>query len=173
MISFRTAEAGDWPAIWPIFRAVVGRGDTYAYPPDIDPAEAEAVWMADGTDRRRTYVAERDGEIVATAYVRPNQPGLGDHVANAGWMVAPAAAGQGIGRRFAEHVIDDARSLGFTGMQFNAVVVTNSGAIRLWESLGFEIVGTIPDAFRHASEGLVAVHVMYRRISPDDRGRSG
>lgn len=167
------AEAGDWPAIWPIFRDVVSRGDTYAYSPDIDPADAAAVWMADGTDRRRTYVAERDGEIVATAYVRPNQPGLGDHVANAGWMVAPAAAGQGIGRRFAEHVIDDARSLGFTGMQFNAVVATNTGAIRLWESLGFGIVGTVPDAFRHATEGLVAVHVMYRRISPDDRGRSG
>ena len=173
MISFRMAEAGDWAAIWPIFRAVVARGDTYAYPPDIGRADAEVIWMADGSDRRRTYVAERDGEIVATAYVRPNQPGLGDHVANAGWMVAPAAAGQGIGRRFAEHVIDDARALGFTGMQFNAVVATNTGAIRLWESLGFEIVGTVPDAFRHATEGGFPVHVMYRRISPGDRGRSG
>ena len=173
MTRFRVAVADDWPAIWPIFHAVVAQGDTYAYPPDIDSAAAENLWMADGNDRRRTYVAERDGEIVATAYVRPNQPGLGDHVANAGWMVSPAAAGQGIGRRFAAYVIDDAIALGFTGMQFNAVVATNTGAIGLWQSLGFEIVGTVPDAFRHATEGLVPVHVMYRRLSPDDPGRSG
>jgi L-amino acid N-acyltransferase YncA len=173
VIEFRVAVDDDWEAIWPVFRDVVASGDTYAFPPDIDSAEAETTWMAAGRDRRRTYVAERDGEIVATAYVRPNQPGLGDHVANAGWMVAPSAAGQGIGRRFAEYVIGDARSLGFTGMQFNAVVATNTGAIRLWESLGFEIVGTVPDAFRHATEGLVPIHVMYRGLSRDDRGCSG
>lgn len=131
------AGADDWPAIWPIFRAVVSTGDTYAYPPDIGADEAEALWMHDGTNRQVTFVADIDGHAVATAYLRPNQPGLGDHVANAGWMVAPEAAGRGIGRRFATHVIDQARRLEFTAMQFNAVVAANTGAIALWESLGF------------------------------------
>ena len=161
---FRTATDHDWPAIWQIFREVVATGDTYPYPPDVDEHEARAAWIQPGTDCRFTYVAERDGSVVATAYLKPNQPGLGDHVCNAGWMVLPQAAGHGIGRGFAEWVIEQARSLGFAGMQFNSVVATNTRAIELWESLGFEIVGTVPDAYRHADQGLVAVHVMYRRL---------
>ena len=102
--------------------------------------------------------------IVGTAYLKPNSAGLGDHVCNAGWMIAPEAAGQGIGRRFAEHVIQEARLLGFHGIQFNAVVATNTRAVRLWESMGFDIVGTVPDSFRHSTDGLVATHVMYRRL---------
>jgi len=149
MVEFRSADTSDWSAIWPIFREVVSAGDTYAFSPGMNEAEARAVWMLDGTDRRVTFIAEIDECVVATAYVRPNQPGLGDHVANAGWMVAPSASGQGIGRRFAEYVLGEARRLGFRAMQFNSVVATNTAAIRLWESLGFEIVGTVPDAFRH------------------------
>jgi L-amino acid N-acyltransferase YncA len=164
-LRFRVAVADDWPAIWPIFHAVVAAGDTYAYPPDIDEREAESLWMLDGTDRSVTFVAESGGAVVATAVLRPTQPGLGDHVANAAWMVAPDSAGRGIGRRFAHHVIDEARALGFTGMQFNAVVSTNTGALALWKSLGFEIVGSVPDAFRHTTEGPVAIHIMYRSIS--------
>ena len=164
MVDFRPAETGDWSSIWPIFREVVAAGDTYGYPPDIDETDARAAWMHDGTDRRFTYVAEIDGQAVGTAYLKPNQPGLGDHVANAGWMVAPAAAGQGIGRRFAGYVMDEARRHGFSAIQFNSVVATNTAAIKLWESLGFEIVGTVPDAFRHRTAGLTAVHVMYRSL---------
>ncbi len=163
-LDFRRATAADWPAIWPIFRAVVAGGDTYPYPPDMPEAEARAVWMYDGTDRRATYVAERHGTVVATAYLKPNQVGFGDHVANAGWMVAPDASGQGIGRGFAEFVLDEARRLGFAAMQFNAVVATNTRAIRLWESLGFAIVGTVPGAFRHRSAGPTPVHIMYRAL---------
>lgn len=161
---FRVATEQDWPAIWPIVRDVVATGDTYPYPPDMPQPEARAIWMQSGRDRRFTFVAERDGKVVATAYLEPNQPGLGDHVCNAGWMVSPQVAGQGIGRRFAEWVIERARVLGFAAMQFNSVVATNTGALELWASLGFQIVGTVPDAFRHAEQGLVAVHVMYRRL---------
>ncbi len=161
----RRATSEDWNRIWPIFRTVVASGDTYAFPPDIGEDEARQHWMLDD-ERAGTYLAEQDGEVVATAYLKPNRPGRGDHVANAGWMVSPAAQGRGVGRRLAEFVIDEARRLGFVGMQFNAVVATNAAAIGLWESLGFTIVGTVPDAFRHTTQGLVPAHIMYRRLSP-------
>jgi L-amino acid N-acyltransferase YncA len=163
-VAFRQATSADWTAIWPIFSVVVAAGDTYAYPPDTTEAEAEALWMPDGANRRVTYVAEVDENIVGTAYLKPNQIGLGDHVANAGWMIAPSASGEGIGRRFAQYVLTEAQHLGFVGMQFNAVVSTNTRAIALWESMGFEIVGTVPDAFRHATAGPTAIHIMYRKF---------
>ncbi len=165
-IECRRAAAADWERIWPVFQAVVEPGDTYAFPPDIGEEEARSLWLLEGAERAATYVAEQDGEVVATAYLKPNQIGPGDHVANAGWMVSPASTGKGVGRRLAEHVIEEARHLGFTGMQFNAVVATNTAAIRLWESLGFTIVGSVPDAFRHPKEGLTPVHIMYRRLVP-------
>lgn len=118
--------------------------------------------MLESSEKTGTFVATAGGKIVATAYLKPNQPGLGDHVANAGWMVSPAVAGQGIGRVLADHVIGEAQSRGYSAMQFNAVVATNERAIKLWESLGFAIVGTVPEAFRHSSEGLVSVHIMHR-----------
>lgn len=164
-VTFVEARPSDWPGIWEVFREVVRSGDTYAYAPDIEEATAREIWMRDGPGEV-TFVA-RDGEswgIVGSALLRPNQPGLGDHVANAGWMIAPAWQGRGIGRRFAEFVLDEARDRGFTAMQFNSVVTTNLSAIRLWESLGFEVVGRIPEAFRHSVAGLTDVLVMYRRI---------
>ena len=163
-LTFRQATPDDWPAIWPIFRAVVATGDTYPYPHDTSEDDARVIWMQPNDGRRFTFVAENDDQIVATAYLKPNQPGLGDHVCNAGWMVVPEASGQGIGRRFAEYVIDQARAAGFHAMQFNAVVASNERAVALWESLGFEIVGTVPAAFRHGTEGLTAIHVMYREL---------
>lgn len=163
-IACRRADPGDWAAIWPIVRAVVAAGDTYPYPPDIAEDAARVLWMSDPGRGQVTYVAERDGSIVATAYVRPNLIGLGDHVANAGWMVDASVRGQGVGRRFGEYILDQARQLGFAGMQFNAVVATNAASIALWESLGFDLVGTVPDAFRHATAGPTAIHIMYRAL---------
>jgi len=163
-LTFRTAAASDWVGIWPIFRAVVTTGDTYAYAPNTTEAEARDIWMQPGTDRKFTYVADQTGSIIGTAYLKPNSVGLGDHICNAGWMIAPESAGQGVGRRFAEHVLDQARDLGFVGMQFNAVVASNTRAVQLWESMGFEIVGTVPDAFRHATDGPTAVHIMYNAL---------
>lgn len=162
--SYRRCVPEDWPGIWRIFRNVVATGDTYAYLPETPEPDARAAWMQPGSDRRFTYVAERGGSIIGTAYLKSNGSGLSDHICNAGWMVAPEESGQGIGRRFAEFVIDEARELGYQGMQFNAVVATNTRAVRLWESMGFEVVGTVPNAFRHATEGLVPVHIMYRRL---------
>ncbi|HEX2572672.1 MAG TPA: GNAT family N-acetyltransferase [Polyangia bacterium] len=164
-LRFSVATNQDWPAIWEVFREVVASGDTYMFSPEIDEADARVAWMPDGTPRRVTYVAWLDGVIVGTALLKPNASGLGDHVANAGWMVAPAASGRGVGRRFAQHVLDEARGLGFRAMQFNAVVATNERAIGLWKSIGFEIVGTVPDAFRHATHGLTDIHIMYCRLS--------
>lgn len=160
----RPATDSDWPTIWPIVRSVIAAGDTYTYPPDMTEEAARAVWLLDGRPRRVTYVATLGGEVVATARLRPNLDGPGDHVANGSWMVRPDMAGRGIGRRFGEFVIDEARRLGFHGMQFNAVVADNAAAIALWTALGFEIVGTVPDAFRSPVDGLVAIHVMYRRL---------
>ena len=163
-LQFRPATAEDWPGIWQVFEPVVGAGDTYAYPADISERQARETWLHDGRDRRFTFVALDGDEVVGTAYLKPNAAGPGDHIANAGWMVRPDRAGSGIGRSFADYVIERARVSGFTGMQFNAVVSTNERAIRLWESLGFEIVGTVPDAFRHPVAGTVPIHVMYRPL---------
>jgi GNAT superfamily N-acetyltransferase len=156
-IECRLAASQDWDQIWPILSAVVAGGDTYTYAPGIGEAEAQAAWMIEGSTKAATYVATVGGAVVATAYLKPNQPGLGDHV-------APSATGQGIGRVFGDYVIGEARRFGYRAMQFNAVVATNSRAISLWESLGFSIVGTVPRAFRHSVEGLVSVHIMYRDL---------
>jgi L-amino acid N-acyltransferase YncA len=163
-ITFRRATDEDWDAIWPIFRTVVEAGDTYPYAPDIDEKDARTLWIPHPPNGQTTYVAAIDDVIVATAYVRPNMTGLGDHIANAGWMVDAAARGKGIGRRFAEFVLAEARALGFVGMQFNAVVATNTASIALWESLGFEHIGTVPGAFRHATAGPTAIHILYRDL---------
>lgn len=161
---FAEAVPEDWPDIWTIFHAVVATGDTYPYPPETTEEEAFSIWMRLDRDREGTYTARMGEETVATAYVKANGVGLGDHVANAGWMVAPDHQGRGVGRPFAEWVLERARDIGYTAMQFNSVVATNTGAVALWESLGFEIVGTVPDAFRHATRGLAPVHVMYRPL---------
>lgn len=163
-LSFGEAGLEEWPEIWAIIREVVASGDTYALPPEISEDEAFANWMKLDREGEATYTVRLGEEVVGTAYLRANGVGLGDHIANAGWMVAPEHQGKGIGRPFAVYVMDRAADFGYLGMQFNAVVSTNVAAIALWESLGFEIVGTVPDAFRHATEGLVPVHVMYRRL---------
>ena len=165
----RPAVEADWPAIWRIFRAVVAAGETYSYAPDITEDEARTTWLhvAAGSSAGRvacTYVAVLGGEIVGTALVKPNLPGLGDHVANAGWMIEPALTGRGLGRAFAEAVIGEARQAGYEAMQFNAVVATNDRAVTLWRSLGFETIGTVPGAFRHTTQGPTDLLIMHRPI---------
>jgi L-amino acid N-acyltransferase YncA len=160
-VTVRRAVDGDWPQVWPIWHEIVAAGDTYEYPPDTAEHEARRRWM---TQPPETWVAEVDGRVVGTYRWKANRTGLGDHVANAGYMVAASQRGKGIGRLLAEHSLDRARSLGYTAMQFNTVVSTNHGAVALWRSLGFLIVGTAPDAFRHSTRGLVDVHVMHRYL---------
>ena len=140
---------------------IVASGDTYAFEPEMSRQEALAYWFRADT---RTYLAENDGRVVGTYILRPNQSGGGSHVANAAFMVAASARGQGIGRAMAEHCLSEARRLGFRAMQFNFVISTNTAAIRLWQELGFEIAGTLPGAFRHPEKGYVDVYVIYRSL---------
>lgn len=163
-VEFREADGSDWEAIWPIVNSTLRAGDTYPYSPETTEAEGRVIWFGRNEPTRVVYVAESGGEVAATAYLKPNQPGLGDHVANAGWMVNDSFRGRGLGRAFATYVLDEARRLGYRGMQFNAVVATNEGAITLWKSMGFEVVGRVPNAFRHPDEGLVPILVMYRDL---------
>jgi len=164
-IEVRAARPADWPAIWSIFRSVVATGDTYTYPPDIAEDDAKAAWLHDGAGRTVTYVARSGDDVIGTALLKPNLAGLGDHVANAGWMVDPAHAGRGHGRAFAEAVIAEARRLGFEAMQFNAVVASNERAVNLWTSLGFEVIGTVPGAFRHTANGPTDLLIMHRFLA--------
>ncbi len=159
MIEIREATGGDRDAIWDIFREVVAARDTYAFDPGMSRHDALGYWFQADT---RTYVAESRARILGTYILRPNQSGGGSHVANAAFMVASDARGQGIGRAMAEHCLSEARLLGFRAMQFNFVVSTNDSAVRLWQKLGFKIVGTLPGAFHHPEKGYVDVYVMFR-----------
>lgn len=160
--NIRLAQESDRTAIWQIFHAVVTPGDTYAFDPKITKDDALAYWHQAGN---WTYVAEQDGSITGTYLLRANQAGPGSHIANAAFMVAPLAQRLGVGRAMAEHCLGEARRLGFRAMQFNYVVSTNEGAIRLWKALGFDIVGTLPGAFRHPRLGFVDVYVMFKELS--------
>ena len=167
-MNIRAAIFEDADAIWRIFHAVVARGDTYAIDPQISPEAALAYWLAPGTD---TFVAaDEHGAILGTYILRPNQQGPGAHVANAGFMVSPDAQRRGVGRAMAEHCLTKARELGFRAMQFNFVVSTNTRAVKLWQQLGFRIVGTLPGAFRHPSLGFVDAYVMFRDLSEAGAG---
>ena len=161
MIRIRRAGEEDFEAIWRIFHRVVRSADTYPYPPETGREEARALWMAPPS---LTYVALEDDEVAGTYYLRPNQPGQGAHVANAGFMVDPDIQRRGVGRAMGAHALDEARREGFLAMQFNFVVGTNHRAVALWRDLGFSIAGTIPAAFDHPEHGLVDAHIMYRKL---------
>lgn len=160
-IDIRIAEEADFEGIWNIFSQVVQAGDTYSFAPETSKEEARALWMAPGID---TYVAVDEGHIHGTYMMKPNQPGLGSHVANAGFMVDPEWQGRGMGSAMCGHALEEAKKMGYSAMQFNYVVSTNKSAIALWERFGFEIVGTIPRAFKHFEKGFVDAHVMYREL---------
>ena len=161
-MEIREASEADWPAIWPIVEAVVRAGETFTYPRDLDPVFGRTLWMQPPPGV--TLVAVEDGRVLGTAKTGPNHMGPGSHVATASFMVAAEARGQGVGRALGEAVIARATADGYRAMQFNAVVEANRSAVRLWRALGFEIIGTAPEAFDHPTEGLVGLHIMYRRL---------
>lgn len=188
-LQIRPATDSDRDAIWEILHDVVAGGDVFVFDPGISREEGLALWFG---PEIQTYVAEQDRqssvgdagsvpgkptasptgvrgdrEIVGSYILLANQPALGAHVANAGYMVAKNARGHGIARKMAEHSLDEARRLGFRAMQFNFVVSTNESAVHLWKELGFQIVGTLPGAFRHAQKGFVDVFVMFRSLIDD------
>lgn len=181
----RTATEADWPGILPFFQAIVEAGETYALPTGMSSDEARAAWFApghvvvvavdegargadvdDGAEGAEGAAAGTTGAdvVLGSAHYGPNRPGRGSHVATASFMVAPEAAGRGVGRTLGEYVVSAARAAGFHSMQFNAVVETNVRAVALWHSLGFETLTTVPEAFDHPEHGLVGLEVMYRRL---------
>jgi ribosomal protein S18 acetylase RimI-like enzyme len=157
----RPASFADYPAIWRILEPVIRAGDTYALPREMSEGEAIAYWT--GSDRE-TFVAEQDGKILGTYYIRANQAGGGAHVANCGYVTDVVATGQGVARRMCEHSLLYAKRRGFRAMQFNLVVATNTRAIKLWRSLGFEILARLPGAFEHPLMGDVDALVMFRNL---------
>lgn len=156
------AESAHWEQIWPFFAAIVAAGETYAYPEHLDADGARALWMAQPPGR--TVVATDHGVVVGSARMGPNRPGRGAHVATASFMVDPAHSGRGTGRALGEHAVAWARAAGYRSMQFNAVVETNTIAVRLWQSLGFAVIGTVPAAFDSQQHGLVGLHVMFQSL---------
>lgn len=161
MIQIRRAKSEDTEAIWSIFQAVIRTGDTYVYPPDTPEEDLAKLWLAPSM---HTYVAQEEDQILGTYIIKANFPGRGSHVANASYMVDPAAHGRGIGSAMGLHSLEKARRLGFRAMQFNLVVGSNSAAVHLWQKLGFAIVGTLPEAFNHQKLGFVDAYVMYRSL---------
>jgi ribosomal protein S18 acetylase RimI-like enzyme len=160
-MDIRPARPADAAAIAAIILPVIRAGETYALDPAMPEADAIAYWM--GADRE-TFVAEADGEILGTYYIRANQAGGGSHVANCGYMTAAAATGRGVAQAMCLHSLAHATARGFRAMQFNFVVSTNERAVRLWQRLGFEIVGRLPGAFRHPALGFVDALVMFRAL---------
>lgn len=158
----REATANDWPALWAILEPVFRAGETYTYPQDICAAQAEQAWMQLPA---KTYVyLNAEGQILGTYYLKANQVGQGSHVCNCGYVVDAAARGLGVASALCRHSQAIAVGLGFRAMQFNCVVSTNEGAVRLWQQLGFPIVATLPEAFKHPSKGYVDAYVMYKLL---------
>jgi len=166
MTNIRQLEDADWPVIWQIMEPVVRSGETYPYAMDMTSDQARGMWL-DVTEA--AYVAEGDeGELLGTYYIKPNQPTLGAHVANCGYLVSAQARGRGIATAMCEHSQKEAVRLGYRAMQFNLVVKTNEASVYLWQKLGFDVIGALPGAFKHPHHGYVDAFVMYKVLVEQD-----
>ena len=161
MAEIRKAVEEDKPAVWSIIKAVIAGGDTYVFNPETPEDEMLAYWFS---PEKHVYVAEDDGKILGTYWLKSNQPGLGDHIGNGAYMVSPDAKGKGIGKLMALHSLDEGKRIGYHAIQFNFVVKSNTAAVNLWKSVGFEVIGEIPDAIRHSQHGLTNAYIMYRKL---------
>jgi len=158
----RPYQDQDWPSVWAIIKPVFRAGETYAFSPDITEEQAHSVWIE---KPEITFIAtEGDVGILGTYYIKPNQPTLGAHVCNCGYIVAEQARGRGIASAMCEHSQREAATRGYRAMQYNLVVSTNDVAVQLWIKQGFEIIGTLPNSFRHAQRGYVDAHVMFKQL---------
>ncbi|GAA3485745.1 GNAT family N-acetyltransferase [Streptomyces yanii] len=159
----REANLEDWAAIWPFFHTIVAAGETFTYPTDLGQDQGRDWWILPSPDR--TVVAVDDaGTVLGTAKMNRNHMGNGSHIASASYMVDPAHSGQGVGRELCEYTIQWARAAGYRAMQFNAVVETNVHAVNLYRALDFEVLGTLPEGFRHPKKGYVGLHIMHRAL---------
>jgi L-amino acid N-acyltransferase YncA len=161
-MEIRVASAEDWPSIYPFYALTMAEGRTYAFPEGQGLEEARPWWMEQAPGQ--TVVAVEDGVVVGSAKMGPNRPARGSHIGTASFLVDPAHRGKGVGRALGEYVVRWCGAQGFHGIQFNAVVEVNAPAVHLWTSLGFEVIGTVPEAFDHPDHGLVGLHVMFRRL---------
>ncbi|WP_425859810.1 GNAT family N-acetyltransferase [Arthrobacter sp. TWP1-1] len=161
-MDIRVCTDGDWARIYEFYRLTMDAGRTYSFPPNQTIDEARPWWMEPPPGQ--TVVALDGQEIIGSAKMGPNRPGRGAHIATAAFLVDPNHQGRGVGRALGEYMINWAREEGYHGIQFNAVVESNHPAVHLWQSLGFEIIGTVPEAFDHPDDGLVGLHVMYQRL---------
>jgi GNAT superfamily N-acetyltransferase len=159
-MQIRPFEEADWAQVWPIVREITRAGETFPYDPAMTEEQAHDLWVM--APPGLTVVAVEDGRVLGTAVMGPNRPGPGSHVSTASFMVAEDARGRGVGRALCEFALRWARERGYAGMQFNAVVETNTAAVKLYEDLGFTLVGTVPGAYRHRTLGPVGLHIMYR-----------
>jgi len=162
-VTIREAGEADWSAIWPFFRDIVRTGETIGYDREMSEGDAREMWL-DGRPSRTTVAADATGAVLGSAHMHANRGGPGAHVASATFLVDPVHQGRGIGRELVGDALRWARGAGYRAMQFNAVAATNRPAVALYESLGFEIVGTVPEGFMHPREGYVGLHIMFRRL---------
>lgn len=158
-MNIREALESDFERIWPIFHEIVSAGETYAYSQDTTKEQALNIWLK---TPRKTFIAEENGNILGTYYLKTNQAGPGSHVCNCGYMVSPKSRGKGLATSMCKHSQEVAKELGYKAMQFNFVASSNEGAVRLWTKLGFETVGTLPKAFNHPSKGYIDALLMYK-----------
>jgi ribosomal protein S18 acetylase RimI-like enzyme len=167
-VEIRAFQESDWNVLWPLLRATFQAGDTYVFPPESTEQEIHRAWIE--MPSRTFVVCDETGALLGTYFIKPNQVGLGSHVSNCGYIVSPQAQGRGIASLMCEHSQAEAIAMGFRAMQFNMVVSTNERAVRLWQHLGFSIVGRLPGAFRHRQLGLVDGIVMYKQLGSTAAG---
>ncbi len=164
-LQIRPFAENDWPQLWAVLEPAFRAGDSYPCQPDISEQDAQLYWL---TPPKRSFLAVDDtGEVCGAYYIRPDQGGLGDHICNCGYVVHPSARGRGVAGQLAAHSEAEALRNGFLGMRFNLVVATNEAGVRAWRKAGFDIVGTVPKAFRHIDHGLVDAHVMFKWLAKD------
>lgn len=161
MIEFYEIKAEDFDVVWPILEPAFRSGETYPTPTDISFEEARTYWFAPD---KRVFLARQNSVPAGTYYIKPNQIGLGAHICNAGFVVAESMTGRGLGTALGRDAIERARSLGYRGMQFNLVVANNAASLRIWDKLGFDIIGTVPGAFQHSRTGLTDAYILFKQL---------
>ena len=160
-MKIRRLSPAEFDLVWPMFHAIVREGKTFTYDPATTYEQGKAIWFS---PERTVYAAQVDGQVVGTFYLRSNQLGLGAHVGNGGFMIAPEHAGKGYGTQMGALAIEEAKKLGYHALQYNFVVEDNEPSLRVWKKLGFEVIGRVPEAFRHSEKGLTGVYILYKKL---------